>query len=148
MLIAAGQGGAVFTHNFKIWLLTVVPMEKTTLIFLILVLAALMYYLGRTKSVRLVEGRCSRLHSLPVYYGSYAAMWFLFPGLAVISLWFSFEDSILTRLIVSGLPVEIMSQSAEQLGLFMNDVKNVVNGTSSESEDVLRAVGLDATVGC
>jgi phosphate transport system permease protein len=141
MLIAAGQGGAVFTHNFKIWLLTVIPMEKTTLIFLILVLAALMYYLGRTKSVRLVEGRCSRLHSLPVYYGNYAAMWLLFPGLAVISLWFSFEDSILTHLIVSGLPVEIMSQSAEQLGLFMNDVKNVVNGTSSESEDVLRAVG-------
>ena len=115
-------------------------MDKTTLIFLVMILATFVHYLGRNKSIRLVDGRCSRLHSLPVYYGNYSAMWFLFPGLAVISLWFAFEDSILTRLIVSGLPVEIMSQPAERLGLFLNDVKNVVNGTATESDEVRRVV--------
>ncbi len=114
-------------------------MEKPTLLFLIFILAVLAYYLGRNRSISLVDGHGAKLHSLPLYYGSYSALWFVFPALFFMSAWVAFENSILTHVLVSGLPAEIAAAPDEKLGLFLNDVRNVAGGGASESQDVLLA---------
>jgi len=111
-------------------------MEKPTLFFLIFILAALAYYFGRNRSVALVAGQSARLHSLPSYYGSYTALWFLFPAITLILLWAAFESPVLTHTLVSGLPSAMASAPEDKLGLFLNDVRNVAGGASTTSEEV------------
>lgn len=112
-------------------------MEKSTLLFLVLVIAAIAYYLGRNRSTFLVNGEARKLHSLPLYYGSYTALWLLLPSLLIILLWTGFEESVLTRMLVSGLPAEISSMPVERLGLFINDVRNVANNVTDSTDAIV-----------
>lgn len=120
------------------WQLIVNIMEKTTLILLILILSAFAYYVGRNKSVSSVNGRCSDLHSLPLYHGSYSALWVLIPAMLIVALWSAFEDPVMTRILISGLPVDIASLPDEKLGLFLNNVRNVASGGISSDSDVVQ----------
>ncbi len=109
-------------------------MEKTTLLFLIALLAVVAFYLGRNRSLSLVGGDTGKLHSLPFYYGSYTALWLLLPTLIFVLIWSSCDNAILTHRRVSKLPPDIASQPPEQLGLFINDIRNVVNGANNRSD--------------
>jgi hypothetical protein len=118
--------GKSYLPTLRFGRLLYISMEKPTLFFLIFILAALAYYFGRNRSVALVAGQSARLHSLPSYYGSYTALWFLFPAITLILLWAAFESPVLTHTLVSGLPSAMASAPEDKLGLFLNDVRNYV----------------------
>lgn len=112
-------------------------MEKNTLFFLVLILTAIAYYLGHNRSISRVNGGGYKLHSLPVYYGSYMALWVLLPSLAIMLLWLSLDNMVLTRLLVAKLPPDIADLPQDKLGLFINDVRNVAHGVISHSDVVI-----------
>ncbi len=93
----------------------------------LLVLSA--YYFGRARAIR-AGATAPRLHSLPSYYGYYAALWCGLPGLAAFTLWLVVEPSAIEALIVAGLPPEMRVQSPARLGLVLNDIRNLARGNA------------------
>ena len=80
-----------------------------------------------------------RLHSLPIYYGYYAALWSVLPAISLILGWSMLESTIITRQALSMLPKTMTAVSAEQLSLVINDVRNVAQGIVTTDSDVRAA---------
>lgn len=105
-------------------------MQTSTLVLVLLVLAALAYRAGRTRSLALVGGLkgASKLHSRPGYYGLLAALASAIPALLVLSLWHAFDGRIITGLVVGGMSPEVQGLTPDRLSLVLNDVHNLVAG--------------------
>ena len=116
-------------------------MSSSALIFTLVLLAGFSFWLGRKRSFVVVNGDAWKLHSLPNYYGYYAAIWCGLPALIITALWLFFETSIVTQMVVADLPDEIRSLSPDQLNLVINDIRNLVSGNivSTDIDPVMRA---------
>jgi phosphate transport system permease protein len=104
-------------------------MSPSNLLLVLLLLTTAGYYLGRKRAVAIVDstGKGQRiLHSRPTYYGALAALWCAIPALVVFSFWQIFESTVITQLVLAGLPADLQTLPADRLGLVMNDVKNLV----------------------
>ncbi|HIO93557.1 MAG TPA: phosphate ABC transporter permease subunit PstC [Leucothrix mucor] len=99
--------------------------------FLLVTLLALLlfsYVIGRKRSLALKannSGAKQALHSLPKYYGFLVALWAGIPALVILLLWAMFDTTIITSMTISQLPVETQQLSQDDLGLLMNEVKNL-----------------------
>ena len=104
-------------------------MISTTLIIItILLLSSAVFELGRRRALA-VSGKDFRsLHSLPHYYGSYAALWSGIPTILVLVLWIAFEHFFITQLVINDLPQELQSLPQAKLDLVVNDIRNQVSG--------------------
>jgi phosphate transport system permease protein len=71
------------------------------------------------------------LHSLPSYYGALTALWCAVPALVVLALWLTFQDSIIISVVTRHLPADVQQLPQAELGLALNDVRNVVAGNVS-----------------
>jgi phosphate transport system permease protein len=116
-------------------------MRVSFVIAAIAALSLLCFELGRRRALAAVGGRISALHSLPGYYGWYAALWCGLPGLAVVALWLVGASWAVERLTVSGLPAEVLARGHAGLALFLNEVRNAAGGgvISSPEDPLLRA---------
>src|SRR5262249_30349880 len=106
------------------------PMSASTVVLVILVLAAIAYRTGRARSFAVVGGRRGQrdLHSLPSYYGMLTALWCSLPALLIVGVWSGAQDTILTRLMLAEMPAAVQNLPPDQRSLLLNDVKNVVAG--------------------
>lgn len=120
---------------FLMW----ICMQKSTLLFLLLLFSAYAFHLGRQRSRQIVGGRVKSLHSLPNYYGFYTALWCGLPALLLLLLWLGFEGPVITHFVVADLPEEMRSLSADRQGLLLNDIKNALNGPTAEAKPELQA---------
>jgi phosphate transport system permease protein len=101
-------------------------MTPLLLIAVLLVLSTLAFQAGKRRA--LATAGSVKLHSRPGYYGLYTALWCLLPALAVLVFWQGGESSVVTRLVVSELPVEMRDLPDDRLGLVINDIRNVATG--------------------
>jgi phosphate transport system permease protein len=96
-------------------------------IFLVVAsLALAAFLLGRRRA--LASARERALHSLPGYYGGYAALWAALPGLVVVLAWIALSSTLIDQLTLAGAPERITDGSAVDRGLFLNDAKNLAGG--------------------
>ena len=116
-------------------------MTPTSLLVCLALLSAVSFWLGRKRSVAVSNGKLSNLHSLPAYYGYYAAIWCGIPAFIILCLWLALETVFIQDLVVSGLPAELRSMSPDHLTLVVNDIKNLVSGNivSGEVDGPIRA---------
>ncbi len=117
-------------------------MPLTVVIVAVVILAAVGYATGRRRSVAAVAGRLRELHSLPSYYGSYVALWCGVPSLIVVAAWAIAQPLVVESIVADNLPEEMRALPAAELGLLMNDIRNVAAGTAAGRSDdpaVLRA---------
>ncbi|MDI9611673.1 MAG: phosphate ABC transporter permease subunit PstC [Acidobacteriota bacterium] len=110
----------------------------------ILALSAVGYYMGRRRSQFVAgrgEGGAVKLHSRPTYYGALAALACGIPALLLFTVWRVSEESIITRLVVSGLPEAVRALPEGGLDLAVNDIKNLASGNivSGEIDAGMRA---------
>jgi phosphate transport system permease protein len=101
------------------------------LIFIaILALSSAGYWVGLRRSHTVAGGgvRAVRLHSRPAYYGALAALACGIPALLLFALWQVSEESVVTRLVVSGLPESVRTLPESRLDLAVNDIKNLASG--------------------
>lgn len=94
----------------------------------VLVFSCIAFYLGRSRALSISQGHIRRLHSLPVYYGLYVALWCALPALSVLCLWTFFESNVITHLVVSALPETLQALDVGALNLVINEIKNTVSG--------------------
>ncbi|MFO1429338.1 MAG: phosphate ABC transporter permease subunit PstC [Candidatus Competibacteraceae bacterium] len=106
------------------------------LVLTLLFLTTIGYYLGKTRSLAVANGHIRNLHSLPGYYGFYTALWCGIPALLVLAFWLALEPTVITRLVIAGLPPEIQAESPDKLALLVNNIKNLAHGNIvSETPD-------------
>lgn len=109
-------------------------MQTISLVLALLLLTIVSFYLGQQRAFVVSSGNIRALHSLPKYYGYYMALWCGLPALLIFSCWYFFESSIITSIIISGLPEHITAVSEQQLNLFLNEIRNLVNNNISASD--------------
>jgi len=108
-------------------------MTPSILLILIIALSVLAFQLGKTRAIAVVGGqrRIRDLHSLPGHYGLLTAIWCGLPALMVFLAWVLLQDAVITRLVLSQLPVASQGLPESQLALLLNDLRNVVAGNVS-----------------
>ncbi len=116
-------------------------MTPTTLIVCLTMFSVFGFWLGRKRSIVVANGRLRDLHSLPGYYGYYAAIWCGIPAFIIWCLWLALEAILIPNLVVSALPAELRNVSPDHLTLIVNDIKNLVSGNivSGEPDAAIRA---------
>jgi len=112
-------------------------MDYSAIFLIILCASVAAYFLGRQKVVASIGGMKSinKLHSLPGYYGYYAAIWCALPGLIFFSIWLGFSDDFLIDRVITELPLSTQNLPSSELSLVVNDIKNLAAGgfVSSQS---------------
>jgi phosphate transport system permease protein len=105
-------------------------MSTSALLLMLTGLAAVGYFAGRYRSLAMVGGArgIRQLHSLPHYYGLYTALWCGLPALLVVVLWAAFQEQILVHLVQATAPPEVHAAGSMQLGLYINDMRNLLSG--------------------
>jgi phosphate transport system permease protein len=112
-------------------------MQSSVILFVLLGLVALAYHFGRKRAVSVAGGamQVKTLHSLPSYYGFYAALWAGLPALLLLGLWVGLQDTIITSLVRAELPAEMTAGVSEgRVGLLVNDIKNLATGNIVSGE--------------
>jgi phosphate transport system permease protein len=111
-------------------------MNQLILISVLLLLSLAAYQMGRRRAFRLVDGQLRNLHSLPVYYGLYAAMWCVLPALLVLIAWTAFDGAVIAHLVAAQLPESLHGGDAGRINLLLNDIRNVRMGlVAAENAD-------------
>ena len=113
-------------------------MQKSTLLFLLLLISAYAFHIGRQRSRQLVDGKVKNLHSLPSYYGYYTALWSLLPPLALVFLWIAFETSVINNMVLASLPGANSNMPSELKGLLINDLNNALGGNYGDAKPELK----------
>jgi phosphate transport system permease protein len=113
-------------------------MSVLVLLAAIAVLGASGFMLARSRALAVADAG-SRLHSLPGYYGWYAALWSALPGIAVIVVWLAAAPSLLPSLALA--PGVAPPEDPAQRELFWNDVENLARGnfTTEDANDAVRS---------
>ena len=109
----------------------------------ILLAAALAFECGRRRAASL-EAAGGNLHSRPVYHGAWTALCCGLPALILAAVWLAAENGIISRAIISGLPAAVRNLPTEKLGLYLNDIKNLLAGSIAPSRAAPAAVAAAA----
>lgn len=112
-------------------------MSPTNLLLVLLMLTAGGYYLGRKRAFAVAHttgNGVKTLHSRPTYYGALTALWCAIPALVVFSFWLAFESTVITQMVIAGLPTDLQSLPADRLNLVINDIRNLVYGNIVSGE--------------
>jgi phosphate transport system permease protein len=97
------------------------------IVALVLAFSTCAFYIGRARILAAARAGF-RLNSLPRYYGIYAALVAAVPAFVFLALWIALEPWILERLVVASLPPEVQILPEAQLGLIVNDIRNLAAG--------------------
>jgi phosphate transport system permease protein len=117
-------------------------------IFSIILLAALVmsgHALGLRRAMQSVGGDSRNLHSLPRYYGLFVAFWTGIPAAILMVLWMGLQPFFLDDLLIGSLAEQTRKLPADQMGLLLNDIRNVADGSiASRRNDpvIMEAAGL------
>ncbi|MGH8552246.1 MAG: phosphate ABC transporter permease family protein, partial [Methylococcales bacterium] len=103
-------------------------MQASTLFIVLACLTVVAFYLGRRRAHRVAAGDLKKLHSLPVYYGYYTALWCGVPALVVLIVWLLLQADLITQLVIAELPANLRNLPDAQRNLVINDIKNLVQG--------------------
>lgn len=96
------------------------------LVLIVLALAAVGYFVGRSRALKSAGGDSRNLHSLPAYYGTNVAMMTAVPALGVMVLWFIVQPFVVNNIVSKDIPTAAIEEST--LGLLMSDVRRVADG--------------------
>lgn len=112
------------------------------LVFAVVLLGilAMAYRMGKQRAFAARKSEGISLNSLPGYYGAHAALWFLIPAAALFAVWSMAEGSISQGLVIASLPESIQTLPDNELGLILNDIRNVASGNITAGEPAAEVV--------
>ena len=113
-------------------------MQTANLLIVLVILSIIAYYMARGRSVVQAQplGGIRHLHSLPFFYGMRAAIWCALPSILLLVLWLLFDESIISSLLIGGLPESLLPTSEAEHNLLLNSVENIASGAlSAETAD-------------
>ncbi len=105
-------------------------MTVLLLIGVILAIALAAFFLGRARAISGADGNIRILHSLPGYYGWYAALMAALPAFGLLLLWLIVQPFLLERQVGALLPEAVTSDDTA-FKLAMADVRRVAGGVDT-----------------
>jgi phosphate transport system permease protein len=125
-------------------------MSVVTLIGVIIVLAFVGYWLGRSRALAMERGDASvRLSALPQYYGYYVALWCGLPAVALLLIWLVAQPVVVDRLLLASLPADMTADATPaQIELMVATIKNAAAGIvfGQPKPDIMAAADLYRTL--
>ena len=124
-------------------------MPPLLLITLVLVLSTLAFWQGHRRAFALsTQPSAVKMHSRPGYYGMLTALWCALPALLIVAIWQVAADPLLTQYAIKGVAESKGSLNPDQLGLLVNDMRNLVSGNMGAREvDPLLQAAADQYIG-
>ena len=117
-------------------------MNAFHLLVVLLLMSSAGYFIGRRRAFAVAGDRqgLKTLHSRPAHYGTLTALWCGIPALVIYAAWLALEPTIITGLVLEGLPEEIRALPDGRLNLLINDIRNLVSGNivSAASDPIIR----------
>ncbi|MEO9652940.1 MAG: phosphate ABC transporter permease subunit PstC [Roseobacter sp.] len=98
--------------------------------FIVLLIAALGFALGRHRALLAVKGDIKHLHSLPIYYGSNALMKSLVPAFGVMIIWLLLQPLLIDKSISQLIPDSEIAEGSN-MGLVMSEVRRTAEGLNN-----------------
>ncbi|MFT6791096.1 MAG: phosphate transport system permease protein [Cellvibrionaceae bacterium] len=120
-------------------------MSLSTIFALILLGVAVVYLLGRSRSIAVANraGGLKHLHSLPIYHGAQAALWCAIPCLFMLLFWTILDDFVIRQIVIQYLTPEQRDLPPEKLALLIEKVESISSGvvylTEAEPELIAAA---------
>ncbi|MDP3534023.1 phosphate ABC transporter permease subunit PstC [Halomonas sp. M1] len=106
-------------------------MTNLALIATLLMIMALAYHLGLTRSRAVAAEHDVRMHSRPGYYGALVALWCGLPALALFLLWSFLAPQLIDMLVTQQLPADLVAgMSDRELVTFLRRVTALANERS------------------
>jgi len=118
-----------------------------SLLFLAL-FSSIAFMLGKRRAVANAGGAKRVLHSLPGYYGSYAALWAGAPAALLLLLGAMFGDRVEDAMLQAQRPAILQTQDVDRQAVFFSDAQAIAQGVAPSEiayEGELK-VALDAKV--
>lgn len=84
-------------------------MPSTLLVGILLILSAIGYYMGRSRSISSADGRIASLHSVPSYYGFYVMIWAGVPALLLLLVWTAVKGSVIEAMVLNAISREALA---------------------------------------
>lgn len=100
-------------------------MQTSWLLIVLLVLAGVGFFLGRSKAMQSAAGDRRNLHSLPNFYGWNTALLALIPAIALFAVWQAVEPMVVNRAVVATVTTDDVTGGA--LSLVMSDVRRIAS---------------------
>ncbi len=104
-------------------------MTITTLLALLLIAGLASYWLGYKRSLAVAKplgGRRS-LHSLPVHYASFSAIWTLLPALLIMVLWLFLHQGLIQKVVWAAMPDSYHQLNVQEQSLVLNQIQGLIN---------------------
>ena len=98
-------------------------------IIALLILTAAGYWLGRARGVSLRKDE-TKVHSLPVYHGSYVALSAAIPMVIVFALWSALAPRLIENRAIAELPVAMQSTDGLTRATVMRDIANATRSSA------------------
>lgn len=119
-------------------------MSLAILSIAILALTGASFWAGRRRAEVTAVGNPAGLHSLPGYYGWYAAIWTGIPGLLCIILWLAAAPWTLDHLTLSAVSPGVTGGEDARVALFLNDAKNLASGGIASTSNAAVSAAAEA----
>ncbi|CUH48449.1 phosphate ABC transporter permease subunit PstC [Ruegeria atlantica] len=102
-------------------------MALSWLLLILLALAVIGFFAGRSRALASAGGNVRDLHSLPSYYGYNVALTALVPAVGVLIVWLLAQPMIVNSTVSSLIPDQAVPEGSER-GLIMSEVRRVAYG--------------------
>ncbi len=99
-------------------------MSVTLLFVTLLLLLTSFYYVGKKKSLMLVNGNIKQLYSLPSHYGWAAGINSFIPGFIILSIWAISEGYLIDNMLINNLGEKTSGLAPFELSNLLNSVKS------------------------
>ncbi len=117
-------------------------MTSTNLVLLLLGLGLATFFYGRQKAyvVSKSHGGMRNMHSLPSQHGVMVGLWCVLPALLLVLFWKLAEPSVISSLLNSSIPASISEAGEKSVGLYKNDIANIIESGTASSDPEKQAV--------
>lgn len=109
-------------------------MSLSLTLAIIVALALIAFWTGRSRALAVVGGKPAELHSRPQYYGSFVALCVGIPALALLALWTVGNGAVIHSIVQGGLPADVRALPQDKLGLVLTTIENLALGRAVPGE--------------
>lgn len=106
-------------------------MQMTTLLLVMLAIAAGAYFAGfaRSRALAVPLGGTRHLRSRPVYHALLTLLWSLMPAAVLLGAWLLLDGPLMQQAVIAALPEAQRPEGSGQLSLVMSRIENLASGS-------------------
>ncbi|MCA0256373.1 MAG: phosphate ABC transporter permease subunit PstC [Proteobacteria bacterium] len=103
-------------------------MSGSVVLLCVLAIGIVAFLLGRLRANALAGPKLSNLHSRPVYYGGFVAIWATLPALLLLAFWSITAPSVIQSSVRGSFPAEVLAAPQAEQNLEFGMITSIARG--------------------